>query len=65
MELEYEILLYGKEIQQNMIYFDLLSKHDEYVPSKRVFDGNVNSSGETSEMYNEMIKNINRKDMIA
>lgn len=66
-ELEYGTLLYGKEIQPNVIYFDIPSKHDDYVPTKRVFDVNVNGNGEMSEMYKEMIKNITeeRYDCIA
>ena len=66
-ELEYGTLLYGKEIKPNVIYFDVPSKHDDYVPSKRVFDVNTNEKGEISEMYKEMIKNINSEkyDCIA
>ena len=66
-ELEYGTILYGKEIQPNIIYFDIPSLHDDYVPAKRVFDVNVNENGETSKMLNELINNINNKkyDCIA
>ena len=51
----------------NVIYFDKPSKHDDYVPSRRVFDVNTNEKGETSEMYKELINNINgeKYDCIA
>jgi len=57
-ELEYGTILYGKEIEPNVIYFDYPSKYDDYVPTRRVFDINVNENGEISEMYNELITNI-------
>ncbi len=61
-ELEYGTLLYGKEIKPNVIYFDIPSKHDDYVPSRRVFDLNKNEKGEISDMYKELIKNINSEE---
>ena len=66
-ELEYGTLLYGKEIEPNVIYFDVPSKYDDYVPSFRVFDVNTNENGETSKMYQEMMQNINgdKYDCIA
>lgn len=51
-ELEYGTFLYGKEIQPNVIYFDVPSKYDDYIPSKREFDVN------RTMMHNELINNV-------
>lgn len=58
-EIEYGTILYGKEIQPNVIYFEIPSKHDDYVPTKKEFDVNFNKNGEYSEMYKELMTNIN------
>ena len=57
-ETEYGTILYGKEIRPNVIYFDFPSKHEDYVPTRREFDINYNSAGQISEMYKEMMRNI-------
>jgi len=60
-ELEYGTFLYGKEIKPNVIYFDIPSKFDNYIPSYREF--NVN----TREMLEEKEKHVNESiyDCIA
>lgn len=60
-ELEFGTILYGREIQPNVIYFDIPSSYDDYVPTKRVFDINMNEKSEISQMYKELINAINGK----
>jgi hypothetical protein len=52
-ELEYGTFLYGKEIEPNVIYFDIPSEYDNYTPSYREFDVN------TPEMIGEKEKHVN------
>ncbi len=52
-ELEYGTFLYGKEINTNIIYFDIPSNFDNYTPSYREFSVN------TPEMLEEKDKAIN------
>ena len=60
-DLEYGTFLYGKEIKPNIIYFDIPSKNDDYIPLSREFDING------TKMYEELINNIeySKYDSIA
>lgn len=57
-ELEYGTFLYGKEIQPNVIYFDIPSEYDDYEPKRREFEVNVDNNGNELEMHKELINNI-------
>lgn len=66
-ELEYGTFLYGKEIQPNVIYFDIPNQHNDYVPKKREFEVNFDNDGNELEMHKELLEKIEdaRYDCIA
>ena len=51
-------LLYGKEIEPNVIYFDVPSDYDDYEPKYRQFNVNVDSNGKELMMHKELIQRI-------
>lgn len=57
-ELEYGTFLYGKEIKPNVIYFDTPSAHDDYEPSYREFEVNMDSDGNELMMHEELMMEI-------
>ena len=61
-ELEYGTFLYGKEINPNVIYFDIPSKYDDYEPSFREFEVNNDKDGNELKMHKELITNIEKND---
>ena len=61
-ELEYGTFLYGKEIEPNVIYFDIPSKFDDYEPSYREFEVNIDKNGNELEMHKELIANIEQSN---
>lgn len=60
-ELEYGTIMYGKETEPNVIYFDIPSEVNDYTPKRREFD--VNTPGMLAEK--EMHVNGNKYDCIA
>lgn len=57
-ELEYGTFLYGKEIEPNVIYFDMPSEYDDYEPSFREFEVNVDKNGNELLMHKELMSKI-------
>lgn len=66
-ELEYGTILYGNEIEPNIIYFDVPSDYDDYEPKYREFDVNLDREGKESKMYKELTQRIEKSkyDCIA
>ncbi len=66
-ELEYGTILYGNEIEPNVVYFDIPSDYDDYEPKYREFDINLDREGKESKMYKELTQRIEKSkyDCIA